>query len=68
MYPSTADAPIRIDLWGDEVDRLTEFAVNDQRSTDDLDEVRIFPARELLPSDAVRTRAAALVGRRAVGP
>ncbi|MGZ4679848.1 MAG: transcription-repair coupling factor, partial [Ilumatobacteraceae bacterium] len=61
VYPSTADAPIRIDLWGDEVDRLTEFAVNDQRSTDDLAEVRIFPARELLPSDAVRARAAALV-------
>ena len=34
VFPSTADAPIRIDLWGDEVDRLTEFTVNDQRSTD----------------------------------
>ncbi|MFA9564935.1 MAG: transcription-repair coupling factor, partial [Acidimicrobiales bacterium] len=30
VYPSTADAPVRIDLWGDEVDRLTEFAVADQ--------------------------------------
>jgi transcription-repair coupling factor (superfamily II helicase) len=63
IFPSTADAPIRIDLWGDEVDRLTEFGVNDQRSTHDLDEVRIFPARELIPSDDVRNRAAALVGR-----
>ncbi len=61
VFPSTADAPIRIDLWGDEVDRLTEFTVNDQRSTDDLTEVHIFPARELLPSDAVRARATALV-------
>ncbi len=61
VFPSTADSPIRIDLWGDEVDRLTEFTVNDQRSTDDLTEVRIFPARELLPSAAVRTRAASLV-------
>ena len=26
VYPSTADAPIRIDLWGDEVDRLTRSA------------------------------------------
>ena len=32
VFPSTADAPMRIDLWGDEVDRLTEFSVNDQRS------------------------------------
>ncbi|HEY0521300.1 MAG TPA: transcription-repair coupling factor, partial [Ilumatobacteraceae bacterium] len=43
VFPSTADSPIRIDLWGDEVDRLTEFTVNDQRSTDDLADVRIFP-------------------------
>ncbi len=63
VFPSTADAPIRIDLWGDEVDRLTEFGVNDQRSTVDLDETHIFPARELIPTDAVRERAAALVGR-----
>ncbi len=61
VFPSTADAPIRIDLWGDEVDRLTRFGVNDQRSTDDLDEVRIFPARELMPTDDVRQRAAGLV-------
>ena len=61
IFPSTADAPIRIDLWGDEVDRLTEFAVDDQRSTRDLDEALIFPARELIPSDEVRTRAASLV-------
>ena len=61
VFPSTADAPIRIDLWGDEVDRLTRFGVNDQRSTDDLDEVHIFPARELMPTEDVRERAAGLV-------
>ncbi|HQZ35618.1 MAG TPA: CarD family transcriptional regulator, partial [Ilumatobacteraceae bacterium] len=61
IFPSTSDAPIRIDLWGDEVDRLTEFAVNDQRSTLDLDEALVFPARELIPTQAVRARAAGLV-------
>jgi transcription-repair coupling factor (superfamily II helicase) len=61
VFPSTADSPVRIDLWGDEVDRLTEFTVNDQRSTDNLQEVHIFPARELLPSEAVRARASALI-------
>ena len=61
VYPSTAEAPIRIDLWGDEVDRLTEFTVTDQRSVRDLDEVLIFPARELVPSDDVRARADALI-------
>ncbi len=61
VFPSTADAPIRVDLWGDEVDRLTRFGVNDQRSIDDLDGVEIFPARELIPTDAVRQRAERLI-------
>jgi transcription-repair coupling factor (superfamily II helicase) len=61
VYPVTDDHPARIDLWGDEVDRLSAFAVADQRSTHDVDEVRVFPARELLPTAAVRERAAALI-------
>ena len=61
VYPSTADAPIRIDLWGDEVDRLTTFSVNDQRSIGDIAEVHVFPARELMPTDDVRATAAKLV-------
>jgi transcription-repair coupling factor (superfamily II helicase) len=61
VFPSTADHPVRIDLWGDEVDRLAEFSVGDQRSTNDLAEARIFPCRELLPTDEVRARAGRLV-------
>ncbi|MCU1369249.1 MAG: mfd [Ilumatobacteraceae bacterium] len=61
VFGSTADVPVRIDLWGDEVDRLTAFSVSDQRSTEDLDHVEVFPCRELLPTDDVRERAAALV-------
>ncbi len=61
VFPSTADAPIRIDLWGDEVDRLGEFSVADQRTTIDRSEVEIFPCRELLPTDEVRARATALI-------
>ncbi len=62
VFPSTADRPVRIDLWGDEVDRLTEFSVSDQRSTGDLDRIEIFPCRELLPTSEVRARAERLVG------
>ena len=61
VYPATAEAPIRIDLWGDEVDRITEFGVDDQRSSVTLSEVTIFPCRELLPNEQVRERAQALV-------
>ncbi len=62
VFPSTADAPVRIDLWGDEVDRLTEFDVFDQRSTQERTEVEIFGCREVLPDEAVRRRAAELIG------
>jgi transcription-repair coupling factor (superfamily II helicase) len=61
VFPSTADTPVRIDLWGDEVDRLTAFAVNDQRSQADLDAAVIFGCRELMPTADVRAAAAALV-------
>jgi transcription-repair coupling factor (superfamily II helicase) len=67
VYPSTGDHPVRIDLWGDEVDRLSAFSVADQRSTHDVDEVCIFPTRELLPTDDVRERAAALVAQQPWG-
>jgi transcription-repair coupling factor (superfamily II helicase) len=61
VYPSTDDHPVRIDLWGDEVDRLSAFAVADQRSTHEIAEACIFPTRELLPTDDVRARAASLL-------
>ncbi|MEY3588877.1 MAG: Transcription-repair-coupling factor, partial [Actinomycetota bacterium] len=61
VFPSTDDEPVRIDLWGDEVDRLTRFTVAEQRSTDDIDIVRIFPARELLYTDDMRERARGLI-------
>ena len=43
VYPSTASAPVRIDFWGDEVDRLTSFSVGDQRSDAPLEGERRVP-------------------------
>jgi len=67
VWPSTDDAPVRIDLWDDEVERLTEFAVADQRSTTPRAEVELHPCRELVPDDGVRVRAAALVAEQPWG-
>ena len=61
VFPSTAEIPVRIDLWGDEVDRLSEFSVQDQRSTDDIAEVELFGCRELRPTPEVRARAEAMM-------
>ncbi|HKH88092.1 MAG TPA: CarD family transcriptional regulator, partial [Acidimicrobiales bacterium] len=57
VFPSTDDRGIRIDLWGDEVERLTRFDVSDQRSVAELDQVEIFGCRELVLTDEVRARA-----------
>ncbi|HEY6474641.1 MAG TPA: transcription-repair coupling factor [Acidimicrobiales bacterium] len=67
VFSSMADAPVRIDLWGDEVDRLTTFAVSDQRSSSDIDAVILYGCRELVLTDDMRRAAAALISRRPWG-
>ena len=61
VYPSTASAPVRIDFWGDDIDRVAEFSVGDQRSTNPLNHLALYPARELRPDGPMRRRAAGLV-------
>jgi len=61
VFPSTSNIPVRIDLWGDEVDRLTAFAINDQRSTETLDAAVLFGCREITPTTEVRNAATALL-------
>jgi transcription-repair coupling factor (superfamily II helicase) len=60
IYPSTGEIGVRIDCFDDEVDRLTEFDIADQRSVRDLDVVEIFGCRELVITGEHSTRAAHL--------
>ncbi|HET8931412.1 MAG TPA: transcription-repair coupling factor, partial [Acidimicrobiales bacterium] len=62
VFCPTDVAPVRIDLWGDEVDRLMTFSVADQRSDDKADAATFFACRELIVTPAVSKRAEALVG------
>jgi transcription-repair coupling factor (superfamily II helicase) len=61
VFGATAESPVRIDLWGDEIDRICEFSVSGQRSSATLQATEIFGCRELRPTDAVRRRAAELI-------
>ena len=63
VFGSTDDSPVRIELWGDDVERLSAFSVNDQLSTGELEEVVIYPARELLIDDAIVRRAETLASK-----
>ncbi|HEU5327823.1 MAG TPA: transcription-repair coupling factor [Thermomicrobiales bacterium] len=47
VYPTGFDQPVRIELFGDEVDSLRPFDVRSQRSTGRLQQVTILPASEL---------------------
>lgn len=44
IYPLTEEVPIRIELWGDEVDSIRTFDVESQRSIENLEEIHIYPA------------------------
>jgi len=62
VFPSTLETGIRIDTFGDEVDRLTEFDVADQRSVRAVGSVEIYGCRELATGPEVRARARRLAG------
>jgi len=63
VFPTAGEHAVRVEFWGDEVDSLREFSVDDQRSTVKVERVRVDPARELVIDDALRDRARELAGR-----
>src|ERR1700722_16083580 len=63
IFAPTAEHPVRIEFWGDEVTEMRMFSVADQRSITEI-EVETLVAvacRELLLTDDVRARAAELI-------
>jgi transcription-repair coupling factor (superfamily II helicase) len=65
IFAPTAEHPVRVEFWGDEVSEMRMFSVADQRSIPEISiETLIAVAcRELLLTDQVRARAAELTGR-----
>ena len=50
VYPLTAELPVRIELWGDEVDSIRSYDASNQKSIENIDSVIIFPAVEVILS------------------
>ena len=48
IYPVQADKPVRIELWGDEIDTISEFETDTQRRTEAMESVEIYPSGEVL--------------------
>jgi transcription-repair coupling factor (superfamily II helicase) len=58
VFPPTAEHPVRVDFFGDEVDQIRRFSVADQRSLDgEVSSVELPPSREMLLTEPVRQRA-----------
>jgi transcription-repair coupling factor (superfamily II helicase) len=49
IFPVAGDWPVRIELWGNEVESIRIFDPASQRTVDTTSTVRITPAREALP-------------------
>jgi transcription-repair coupling factor (superfamily II helicase) len=64
VFPPTADHPLRVEFFGDEVDQIRAFSVADQRSLPgDVESVSLAASRELLLTADVRERAGELIAR-----
>jgi len=50
IFDLTEDNPVRIELWGDEVESIRSFDAESQRSIENLHQVQIFPAMEMILS------------------
>ena len=61
FFPPSADEPVRVEYFGDEIDSLRSFNPATQRSTDAQDEVVLAPASELTALPVRGRRAAAAV-------
>ncbi|MYE06794.1 MAG: transcription-repair coupling factor, partial [Chloroflexi bacterium] len=49
FWPPADDEPVRVELFGDEVDSIRRFDPRTQRSTDVVEEIGLRPAREWSP-------------------
>jgi transcription-repair coupling factor (superfamily II helicase) len=56
VWPSTAAAPLRVELFGDEIESLREFEAESQRSARELPQATLLPATEILaPAETVNS-------------
>jgi transcription-repair coupling factor (superfamily II helicase) len=66
IFAPTAEHPVRVEFWGDEVSEMRMFSVADQRSIPEISigTVIAVACRELLLTEDVRARAGKLAGKR----
>ncbi len=56
IFPLTEEQPIRIELWDTQVDSLRSFDLESQRSVEQLEELTIYPATEIVLTEQQKRR------------
>lgn len=51
IYPLNVDNPVRIDFFGNQVEKIKFFDTETQRSMEELDEINILPAKDRIVTD-----------------
>ena len=53
VFPLTEEEPVRVELWGDEVDSIRTFDLESQRSIENISELLIYPASDVMSKEKV---------------
>lgn len=54
IYPLTEQSPVRIELWGDEIDSIRTFDAESQRTIENLDRgILVYPASEFVTTKEI---------------
>ena len=56
VFPPKYEKPVRIEFFGDEIDRIVSFDVMTQRAEEMLDALVLTPGREIIPTAEARER------------
>lgn len=48
IFPMSSECPFRVELWGEEIDSIRSFDVESQRSIENVEELSVYPAAEMI--------------------
>jgi len=63
VYPLTEENPVRIELWGDEIDSIRSFDAESQRTIENISRVLVYPAAEFVTTDEVTEKGLSRIRR-----
>ena len=63
IFPADQEHPIRIDYFADQIEEIAYFSISDQRSISKLENIIIYPCRELIIDEKIKEKASNLGAR-----